>query len=300
MMKVTINNNDISYHNVFGEGRKKIMVKLIDLTKEYINKSDRKFKDCVFYIYIMDSYLYEKDDQALPFFCICKPSNRNGILVPDNTFSCHQQNGKCLDWDETKKFVHEKCETKSDNKKNKIFFRGANTGEDKHNLRKLFEMESKKNNIYDITIGSHQIPLYFFCKYKYLLNLPGNQPWSYRFKYLFLMYSIVINIDLRQHYPDSSDTNGRWVNFFDFLFEEDIDYINLVFNWYEDNKIENDKEFDKLLNQINDVYEYFESHPDQAKIMITNATNKGYAITQNIVYEAIYLTINSYASQFEK
>jgi hypothetical protein len=296
IMKITIKNNELSFENTLHDTRKNIFVDLFNKTKVYLNGTNRKFSDCIIYLYMIDSYNFEFQD--LPFFIVAKPDNKKGILIPDNTFKCHNIDRKCYDWDETKDIVSENCKIDESKKINKLFFRGANTGEDKHNLRGLLGQESVTNDIFDVTIGSHQIPLYEFCKYKYLLNLPGHQPWSYRFKYLFLMNALVINVDLRQNYGKGK--NGTWINFFDSFFEDGKDYVNLVYDWYEDDKQKNKDNYTKLLKEIINVYEKFEAEPKAYTKMVEHGSQTASSITQNVVYEAVYMVVEAYAEKIKK
>ena len=293
VMKITISNNEISYENITHDNRKKDFIDLFDKTKKYLAKTNRKLSDCVIYLYVIDSYNFEHQD--LPFFIMARPSNKKGILIPDNTFHCHNIEHRCFNWDDTKKIVVNNCMIDNSEKINKIFFRGANTGADKHNLRGLLAKDSINNDVFDITIGSHQIPLYEFCKYKYLLNLPGHQPWSYRFKYLFLMNSLVINIDLKQNYKSSS--NDTWINFFDRFFKENIDYVNIIYDWYDNDNSKNEQNYLSLLQNIIEVYERFENDPSLYKRMVEHGHNVAMSISQNIIYESVYMIVEEYAKK---
>jgi hypothetical protein len=293
-LKIIINDNKLKFiYPEFTGNRIQNYVDLFNDTLKYIKPLNKKFKDCVIYLYIIDSYNFEHQD--MPFFIIARPENKKGILIPDNTFKCHTIEKKCLNWEETNDVIDLNCQLPTDQKKKKIFFKGANTGSDKHNLRKMLENESTNKQNYSITIGSHQIPLYKFCQYKYLLNIPGHQPWSYRFKYLFLMKGLVMNIDLRQHYGDIE--NGRWINFFDVIFEDRKDYINLVYHWHEGKNKKNKKNYNKLVKKIDSTYEYYENNPDEYDKMVMNGYNKVSMINQNLIYETIYLTVNAYADK---
>jgi protein-tyrosine phosphatase len=297
---ITIKNNKLYYEADKGllDSRKDKYIEIFNKTHEHITKKNKVWPyDTKIYLYISDVYNYEHQD--LPFFLIARPSNRKGILIPDDTFRCHVINKKCIDWDTTKNMVNDNCKIKSDeldSKINKIYFRGANTGEDKHNLRKLFE--ENKDNAYDVTIGSHRIPLYDFCDYKYLLNLPGHQPWSYRFKYLFLMKSLVINVDLRQHYPKSNDPNGRWINLFDTIFVDDIDFINLTYDWYEDNPKINAENYVELIDKIKKIYEHYENNSNDYNKIVQNGYDKAMSLTNEIIYDTLFYTVSKYSQKF--
>jgi hypothetical protein len=149
---------------------------------------------------------------------------------------------------------------------------------------------------YEVVVGSHQIPLYKFCEYKYLLNLPGHQPWSYRFKYLFLMKGLVINIDLRQHF--GSHENGRWINFFDPFITPDVDFVNLVYHWHEGEETINKENYKKLVQDVETTYRQFENDPDDYDTMVDNGYRKVQMIDQDMVYESLYMVVRSYAQRF--
>jgi hypothetical protein len=303
-LKIIIKNNKITFDTfpISVDNRTGHYKKLLLDTLNYIKKKNKRLTDCVLYLFISDSYNFEHQD--LPFFIFSRPENKRGILLPDNSFKCHTIDNKCFDWKETKTIVKKHCDLPIEAKKKQIYFRGGNTGSDKHNLRKKMEKATTNNDIYNITVGSFKIPLYKFCHYKYLLNLPGHQPWSYRFKYLFLMKGLVINISLLQHYPYSSEPNSRWINFLDNIFVEDKDYININFDWYEHDENKNSENFDELVKKIDDIYDNYENNSDddnQEKYleMVNNGYEKASSITMELVYECIFKTINAYADKFD-
>ena len=64
---------------------------------------------------------------------------------------------------------------------------------------------SEKDSNYEIYVDDSYFPLYHFCEYKYLLNLPGHQPWSYRLTKILPMGSLVVDVNVLQHYSEFKD-----------------------------------------------------------------------------------------------
>ena len=289
ILKVVIQNNNITYYNINGDTRKKHIINILNNMKKYIIESGKNLPNLIAYFYICDTYSYEYQD--LPFFVLAKPQNRKGILFPDDTFFCHKFENECDDWDTIKKTIINKCNNISiKDKIDEIYFKGANTGKDKHNLR--FMLSQEKNLPLNIKLSEKYTPMYSFCKYKYLLNLPGHQPWSYRFKYLFLMNSFIINVAVIQHYNEF-EKNEKWLNFFDVIFEPNTDYIEIEYNWYE-NK-DNSNEYNKLINKLDDTYKYYNSNPEEFQSIITNGFNKINNITNNLILEMLYDLLTRYS-----
>jgi hypothetical protein len=304
ILKIVIYKNNITYHNVYGDTRKNIIINMFNNMKKYIINSGKKLPNLIAYFYICDNFTHEYQD--LPFFVLAKPQNRNGILFPDNTFFCHRLEKKCENWDIIKKKVTDKCNIEAiKDKINKIYFKGANTGEDKHNLR--FMLSQEKKLPLTIKLSEKYTPMYSFCKYKYLLNLPGHQPWSYRFKYLFLMNSLVINVSVVKHYKDGEklEKNDKWLNFFDVILVQDTDYIDIEYNWYEnkDNLDEYNKynldEYNKLINKLDDVYKYYNSKPEEYKSIVASGFNKINNITYDFVLEMLYDLLVRYSYKLD-
>ena len=97
ILKVIIQNNNITYHNINGDTRKKHIINILNNMKKYIIESGKNLPNLIAYFYICDTYSYEYQD--LPFFVLAKPRNRKGILFPDDTFFCHRLEKKRENWD---------------------------------------------------------------------------------------------------------------------------------------------------------------------------------------------------------
>jgi len=296
ILKVIVKDNQFEYvRSPNTSKRVNLMMELFKKLHDYTIKNKKKVSDCIIYLYIANVYTYEY--QNLPFFVLARPKNRNGIIIPDETFIGYDVKGSILNWDEMKDIIKSHCGMERYDKINKLYYRGPNAGADKHNLRKLIEKERKLNTFYDITVGSYAIPIYESCKYKYLINLPGDQPWSARYKYFMLMKSLMIHVDLKQHFEFFE--NDVWITFFGPLFQDKIDNIDLIYDWYENDAEKNKKNLTKLINEIRETYTYYEDNPEQYDEIVKNAYNKVNAITLDLVYESMLLLINEYASRFK-
>jgi hypothetical protein len=138
---------------------------------------------------------------------------------------------------------------------------------------KLKELSSNSKN-YEIHIKDKYVPMYDFCKYKYLLNLPGNQPWSYRKAKILPMGSLIIDILVNQSYiiNNKKVTNGKWIQFFTEYFTPNEDYIEISYDWIEG--ITNDKEVNKIYKKINKIYDYYENNQNEYDTIRENAVRK--------------------------
>lgn len=302
---ITIKNNELitNYMAKNEKNRTNDILNLLKKSIEYIKNKKMNFPNTTLFFYISDVYSYEHQD--FPFIIMAKPKNKKGILIPDNTFECHNVPGsECERWSKTVD-ICKKNQVELKNKKNKIFFIGANTDKNRQNIRENLYKLSNKQIIYGIKTDklpleihlSKRIHICDFSNYKYLLNLPGNQPWSYRFKYLFLMNSVVINIDVRQKYKYLNKFNDTWINFFDSIFEPNIDYINLPFFWKENDDAYNEYEFKKLISNLKETYHLLENNSDQYNKIRESGYNKAQIITDDLIYESIFLIVHYYSKK---
>ena len=304
--------------------KKDAMFRLVKQSLDYMHtKHNKVLGDMIFYIYASDTYPF--DFPHIPMFCMGKPENRNGLLMPDNTFLVHPPDNSStkkpdleqFDWDGTRKRSRIYCESrgpctsldidmkdkakaKSDNPcLNKLFFRGGNTSASRGNIRGyLASIKPNPQLPLQIEIPkpgeglfmSKVEPVWSFCRYKYLLNLPGGQPWSYRKKFLFLLKSLTIDVTLIQEFV-KGDPNGVYINFFDNLFEAGKDYVQLIYNWTPvvgKNVKVNTNDFQKLETDLKRVYKYYEDHPDEYTAMVDRCNQKAHLITMPLVYRSIY------------
>lgn len=287
ILKVSIKNNKVIFFYYQNDmlGRKIEIKQLIQKSIDYAISKGKIIPDVTFYIGSKDSHNYYEPE--LPIFVIAKPVNEPGILFPDNTFD---------NWSKDKEEIATNC--KKVVKESKVFFRGKNTGDRDHNLRKLLMKDRKIKIPTYIKISNDRVSQYTFCKYKYLLNLPGVGAWSYRFKYLFLMKSLVINIALHYDYGKKYKPQSKWIQFFDNYFIPGEDYIEINYYWGNQFSIrEKRKNYKELTNKLEKCYKYYEKNPDEYKDIVKSGYNKIKKITQEVVYDSVYKLIKKYSKK---
>lgn len=288
--------------------RTKAIISLINKSIEYIKKKKMNFPDTTLFLFVSDVYAYF--DQELPLFVMAKPKNKKGILIPDNTFKSHLNVHKISENWETTKTKCIKSIIPFEKKKDILFFIGGNTDTGRQNIREGFYKLSKGEKVLGLEVNKTKLPLQIefahnrdlseFTQFKYLLNLPGNQPWSYRFKYLFLTQSLVINVDVRQNYRNVDYFNSTWINFFDIIFEPNIDYVNLEYYWNEINQAYNDYQFIKLVKDLELTYKYYDKNPKEAILMAKSGYEKVLNITDDLISESIYLLVYYYSKKINQ
>ena len=137
-------------------------------------------------------------------------------------------------------------------------------------------------------------PLYEWSKYKWLLNLPGRYPWSNRFRWLFLMKSGVINVDVQT--VGRGYTDYAYMSFINLIVKPGIDFINIdtVYN----NKIRpgahpSQADLDAQYNENTRVYQAILDQTaamPEAKYneMVESGFNKVNTLTSALVSQYIY------------
>jgi len=139
-------------------------------------------------------------------------------------------------------------------------------------------VHEKNNKKYDIHIATQYVPMYEFCKYKYLLNLPGNQPWSYRMTKILLMNSLIFDVTIMQTYiieennKTYEEKNEKWVQIYSDYFIANEDYIEVIYDWTE--SVTSDLEVIKIYDKINELYKYYENNKDEYLKITNNGTKK--------------------------
>ena len=250
IIKLIIQGNTIRLHRSrFSVGYLNLRTNIIyDMFKFYLKNMNHKFgRQFSIYIYLGDTTL----DVDLPIMYFAKSSKEKGFLIPDWTFHNAYKSKFATFWDKQSKIIVNNCNRyKFSNKDNIIFFQGSNTSQgsykNKTNIRKDLEniVEVENNYNMKILIDKPSTPITDWCKYKYLLDLPGAHPWSVRFKELMLTGSYVIKVD----HVDP------WVNFYSYLFKPGENYFQIKITNYKDEKL-NFKENKKVYNEIVKIYE---------------------------------------------
>lgn len=288
---------DIRYLNNFN---------IIQNTLKWCKKNMLPVPNTTIYIWISDRFpWYTQNLDMFPIWVYARPINKKLPIFPDNTFDCLQlkdkYKGKCYDWDSIKKLIKKECKYK--NKQSIIYFKGTPTTQNKHKLREELQKYHKKYNIpIKILLNAWETyePIYKFCEYLYLLNLPGHYPWSNRLKYLFLMDSIIINVNINTISIKPEYKDPKYITLIDYVINNK-DYIEIIYNYYrvskryiDDKKLKNKvdklqkKEFNKFVKTLNKIYMNLVDNPTKYKKMSKKAKNKVDKLTNERIYQYIY------------
>jgi hypothetical protein len=221
------------------------------------------------YIWISDRYPWDSNvDKNFPIYLYAKPKNKNFLIFPDNTFNCltldKKYDGICYDFDVIKEKILQHCNKDFNDKPELMYFKGTPTTKRTTQLRENLQLFSKETNWLKIHLDAWEKyeKIYEMCNYKYLLNLPGNYPWSNRFKYLFLMKSLVINVNSNMRELNTDNIELNWMSFIDYFVEPNVDYINIDTNYYwssdsENKKIVDDKNYketQRIMKELTSIY----------------------------------------------
>jgi hypothetical protein len=289
-------NNKIDILFDIGDSRKKIIIEIVTRNINLIKKKIGKLPDFFLPFYVSDSHFFINND--IPFFIEAKPSNTKGILYPDKDYYYINLENKFINYNEFKELLINKNCSNINKKINKIYFSGANTGskeDNKWNIRMKLKEITEKDKNYEIHIEDKFIPMYKFCNYKYLLNLPGHQPWSYRMTKILLMDSLIFDVVVLQRYLDKNnkiDKNKKWIQFFSNYFKPGKDYIEIKYEWTE-NLTKNDEVYDKIYEKINKLFNYYQNNIDEYKKITNSAKKKAYSLNLDIfdkTYEYLILS----------
>ena len=283
-------------------------VKMITDLDHWCDDNNLILPECAFVIYVADTYAWEETAKDLPWFIMAKPINRPGILIPDDSFVTHGLSGdrqnlstdKSVDW-MWDQMIKKSKSLSFDNDKDELYFKGANTGTFKFSTRDYLS-KYKWDIPITINLGNKHESMFNWSKYIGLLNLPGNQPWSYRLKYLYLLKSPVVNIDVLLRYaePDTekpdTDRLERWIQFFDHLFIPNKDYIQVSQIYYDNPKLPKFNElkkesYDRLVNDIKLSYKKIKTDNMYAE----NAYKKISNLSTSRMLQFLYVTIVKYA-----
>jgi hypothetical protein len=295
-------------YTIFSEGGDTRKIKLIDIVKkniEILEKNNKSLPNFFIPIYVSDTHFYLNND--IPFFVEAKPRNKKGILYPDQNYYSIKIENNNITYDEFKKILkNEKCEDMN-KKEDIIYFSGANTGSDKHNIRmKLKNIVDEKNNKnYDIHIATQYVPMYDFCRYKYLLNLPGHQPWSYRMTKILLMDSLIFDVTIMQTYimekdnKTYEDKNDKWIQIYNDFFVAKEDYVEIIYDWTE--SVTSDLEVIKIYDKINELHKYYDNNKDEYLKITKSSTEKANLFNNDIFDKTYqYLILSFIKKQYEK
>jgi hypothetical protein len=258
---------------------------IIILLEETLQK--HVIADCVLYLHVKDSYINYDE----PFFIYARPTNKKGLLYIDHSW---------IDAEPEKKITKEKggamininsIRVKSQrptaprNKKNSLFFIGQNVPLINSNdffFRKYFAQLQWPFEVK--TTGYLNMGEY--SKWKYLLNLPGWYPWSFRFKFLFLMNSFIINVNLLR--PEIDE--GKWIQIADAMFIPGKDYIELDFKFDKN-------EINTLSQDIIEIFKRYNYSKQDFDKIVENGRKKGALLTYDNIVALNATVFNMYSTK---
>ena len=249
-------------------------------------KNNHMIKPGVFYVYVTDVYYFEND--RIPFGVMAKPENKGGILIPENTLFSNKVDDRDYNHEELGQLFSEKCKMPYDDRKESAFFKGANTGTDKWDIREYIEKNVIGFDIFNVKLSGKRIPNYDYCKYAVLLNLPGNQPWSYRFREVLMSCSLAVDIAVSVSYDKGKTWNKPWTHFWMCLFEHDVHYIKIDTKFIEGDTAFNNNEKKQLLINLNKLMDDFKKNKEHYKKIATSGCNLMKSIKMKHVYQ--YMT----------
>jgi uncharacterized protein (DUF2461 family) len=113
------------------------------------------------------------------------------------------------------------------------------------------------------------------------------------------MSRVVIRLSF---YRSKFGETGYWKQWFDYIFEENVDYIHLVYDnakCYGNNKFYNPD--DKIMKQITDdvlnVYNNFENNPQKYKDMVKNLKKKRESLNISNTLKYLHMLISKYTDE---
>jgi hypothetical protein len=296
LLFIVYKNNKI--YTIFNDGdtRKKQIVNIVINNIKILKNKLGKLPNFFLPFYVSDTHFYYDND--LPFFVEAKPENKKGILYPDKDYYNILIENKFITYDDFKSLLKLKgCQNVS-KKVDLIYFSGGNTGADKHNIRMKLDdiVKEKDDKKYDININTQFVPMYDFAKYKYLLNLPGHQPWSYRMTKILLMESLIFDVAILQTYITKKDNkpykdvNKKWIQFYSNYFKSGDDYVEITYDWTEN--ITSDDEVLPLYDKINKLHSQYNSNPNEYSKIVKSAFKKANELSNEIfdkTYQYLFL-----------
>ncbi len=300
---IVIHNSKLYILYKKGDNRKKRIISIFTkILKELFSMKNlmnslKNIKSTFIPFYVSDTHFYHNND--LPFFVEARPENKKGILYPDQNFYYITMTNNIVNYDQFKSILQKDgCDKRR--KLPIVFFRGANTGADKHNIRmKLKDItETKQDPRFEIHVREEYLPMTTFCDYKYLLNLPGHQPWSYRFSKILAMDSLVFNVSVLQSYDGGKSFNQKWIQFFDEFFINGKDYVEIDYPWIEDKTGYND--VSSIYNRLSGLYNYYQTHTDLYKNIVKNARQKTDLITMDVCDFSIKFLLIYFTKKFNE
>ena len=152
---------------------------------------------------------------------------------------------------------------------------------------KMQKKQYENDNSISIQLKGAQLPIYDFCKYMILLNLPGNQPWAYRFREILLMGSLVVNISVYASYDNGKTWNDPWIHFWSCLFNPNEHYVDLEYRWMENNEEYNKKQNQKLFSDLENLNKDILKNREKYSKIAYNGSKKMRQLSMDTIYRYI-------------
>jgi hypothetical protein len=148
------------------------------------------------YISVEDHFIIDE----LPLLVMAKPKHSKTILCPPYTFEGFDD-FKNLSWESFQTTILQRNINWRD-REEVFFFRGSNS----HWSRQLVVQQN--NPIFDVALLSSQhdpnskefVPLQLHSQYRYLLDLPGWMPYTFRYNHLLMTGSLVHKVETWEPY----------------------------------------------------------------------------------------------------
>jgi hypothetical protein len=266
-------------------------------------------KNYKFYYWLSDSFPWYTPnvDVYVPILSYSSSRNKNIFIIPDNTFTNIHTNSKyrgvSMNWDQVKKKMINESKKKSLKDKNPlVYFKGTDTNKRNHNLRSQFENNNSSNMMIKLNGWGRYEPMWEWSKYKFLLDLPGNYPWSNRLKFLPLTKSLIYHIDTKTIGDDYSDE--PYDQFISYILEPGVDYININHTYFDtvDDKSNPDKrqrpENNRVIDQVKQHSSKMLKNDTEYKKIVESAFNKIKKLKSEDLYMYIYLMMDEISSTF--
>lgn len=251
--------------------------------------------------------VYPEEITDFPLFVYTKTLGQKSILFPDttyNSFNVYLENGgPCLPWDEQRQLINRNIGDAA--KIDKVYFRGEDAfnafGSD---IRRMLFENKHKDWVMKLHPWLEFGQVWDWSEYWYILNLPNRGNWSYMLKYLLMMKSLVISVNLVNtkldgYLSSSPMPSGKNISFVDYVLVPGIDYVEIQYKYYgcfSDYPTRNiskqvNEEDKKLLGSIEKAHKYYSEHSYERREIAKNGARKVEQLTESRIYQYMYVAM---------
>ena len=256
-----------------------IIILLQKVLKKY------KVTNTILFINLADGYYYKTND--IPVFNFSLPEGVPGMLFPEHDVINIRPNRNY-----NINILHNKI-IKYNPKEilNDIYFVGNNTTKNKSKIRERLSYEKSPFHV-DLS-GTFTVDMWDYKHHKYLLDLPGFQPWSIRLKFLFSTQRPIIRVSF---YNSDYGEKNYWRLWYFYLLKPNCDYFQLTYD-YDNEKPLNNELYNKIKNDILAIYHYLEKNENIYKKISENSLKVSQNITVDESVSYLYNLIETYTKQ---